>query len=113
MIDEIKIRNGGMLICKIIRKTKNIVKKKRHKSKKKFNYRHKHRQMGTKYIKGKKGDFQVINLNLKPHLVSLFSSGRGGHCTTLLKRSRNLCSCLLLESRRHEMSLTLGYLVCS
>ena len=29
--------------------------------------------------------FQVMNLDLKPRLVSLLSSGKGGHCATTLK----------------------------
>ena len=49
------------------------------------NNKHKHRQMGTEHVKGKRGDFQVINLDLKPHLVAPPSSGKGGHRPTPLK----------------------------
>jgi len=44
--------------------------------------------------KGKQGDFEVIELDLKPHLAALLSSGKGGHRATPLKRSGNPCSCL-------------------
>ena len=36
-------------------------------------------------------DFEMINLDLKPHLVSLLLLGRGGHRATPLKRLRSLC----------------------
>ena len=57
MVNEIKIQNGGMLICKIFRKTekKTSSKIKKAQIKEKFNCKHKHRQIGTKYVKGKKG----------------------------------------------------------
>ena len=56
MVDEIKIQNGGVLICKIFRKIKKkkSSKKKKAQIKEKFNCKHKHRQIGTKYVKGKK-----------------------------------------------------------
>ena len=36
-------------------------------------------------------DFEIINLDLKPHLVSLLLLGRGDHRATPLKRLRSLC----------------------
>ena len=53
MVDKIEIWNNGVLIYKTIRKTKNIVKKKAQ-IKRKFNYEHKRRKMGTKYVEGRR-----------------------------------------------------------
>ena len=100
-----------MLIYKTIRKKK----KKRSKKgmaqiKGKFNYKHKRRKMGTKYVKGKK-DFEVINLDLKtpPGFPSLIGQGRPScHSPETIRKSLFMP---LLDSGRHEMSLTSGFLV--
>ena len=36
--------------------------------------------------KGEMSDFKIINLDLKPHMVSPLLLGRGGHRATPLKR---------------------------
>ena len=82
LIDKIEVKDGSALVCKTIRKTrKTSLAKKGTNQRKNSNHKHKHKLMGIEYIKGGRGDFQIVNLNLKPHLVSLLS-GRGGHRAT-------------------------------
>ena len=70
---------------------------------------------GEKWVhnmsKGKNGDFEVINLVLKtpPSVPSLVGQGRPlCHSPETIRKSLFMS---LLDSERHEISLTLGYLV--
>ena len=83
LIDKIEVRDGGTLVYKTIRKTrKTSLAKKSTNQRKNLNHKHKHKLLGTKHVKGGKGDFQVINLDLNSYLVSPLSLGRGGHRAT-------------------------------
>ena len=68
-ITSFPFQNGGVLICKTIRKTKNIVKKKRHKSKESSITKINREKWEHKMSKEEGSDFKIINLDLKPHLV--------------------------------------------
>ena len=73
LIDKIGIGDSSALVYKTIRKIrKTSFAKKSTNQRKNSNHKHKHKLMGTKYIKGGRGDFQIVNLNLKLHLVSPF-----------------------------------------
>ena len=77
----------------------------------KFNYKHKQRKVGTEYVKGKKGDFEVINLDLKtpPGIPSLVRQWRSScHSPETI---RKFLFMPLLDLGRYEMSLTSGCLV--
>ena len=75
-----------MLVCKTIRKTrKTSLAKKGTNQRKNLNHKHKHKLMGTKHVKGGRGDFHVVNLDLNSYLVSPLSLGRGGHRAILLR----------------------------
>ena len=77
----------------------------------KFNYKHKREKWVQNMSKGKKGDFEIISLDLQtpPSIPSLIGQGRPSyHSPETIRKSLFMP---LLESGRHEMSLTLGYLV--
>ena len=78
----------GMVAClfaKPFGKQKTLSKKKRHKSKESSITNTNKEKWEQNMSKGEGSDFKIINLDLKPHLVSLLSSGRGGHHATPLR----------------------------
>ena len=90
---------------------KTIWKKKMAQIEGKFNYKHKRRKIGTEYVKRKNGDFEVINLDQKtpPGIPSFVRQWRPlCHSLEAIRKSLFMP---LLDSRRHVMSLTSGYLV--
>ena len=96
-----------MLICKTIREKKKVWHKSKESSITNTN--------GEKWVhnmsKGKNGDFEVINLDLKtpPSVPSLVEQGRPlCHSPKTIRKSLFMP---LLDSGRHEIGLTLGYLV--
>ena len=83
LIDKIEIRDGGALVYINNRKTKKTpLKKKGTNQRKSSDHKHEYRLIGAEHVKGRKGDFQVINLDLNSYLVSPFLLGKGGHRTT-------------------------------
>ena len=78
---------------------------------KKFNCKHKHRQMGKEYVKRKRGDFSSNEPRPKipPGFPSFVGQGRPScHSPKTIKKSLFMP---LLDSRRHKMSLTSKYQV--
>ena len=68
-----------MLIYKTIRKTKNIINKKWHKLKENSITNTNGEKWEQYMSKGEGSNFKIINLDLKPHLVSPLLLGKGGH----------------------------------
>ena len=76
---RLKLGTVAFLSIKPLRKKqKNIVSKKQSNLKE-------NSYTNTNKRKGEGDDFEIIILDLKPHLVSPFSLGWGGHRATLLK----------------------------
>ena len=75
---RLKIGTAAFLFVKPVGKTRNIVNKKQRETKE-------NSYINTNKRRGEEGDFEIINLDLKPHLVSPLSLGKGGHHATPLK----------------------------
>ena len=75
---------AAYLSIKPLENKANIVKKKGKgiNQKKNSNHKHEHKLIGAKHVKGGRGDFRVINLNLNSYLVSHLLLGGGGHRAT-------------------------------
>ena len=60
--------------------------------------------------KGERGDFKIINLDLKTPLCipSFIKQGKPSHSPEMIRKALFMH---LLDSGRHEMSLTSGYIV--
>ena len=105
---RLKFRTVACLSVKPLGKKK---KKDWHKSKESSITNKNGEKWAQNISKGKKGDFEVINLNLKtpPGVPSLVKQGRPS-CHSP-KTIRKYLFMPLLDIGRHKMSLTSGYLV--
>ena len=73
LIDKVEVRHSSILICKTMGKNR------------------KKKMLAKNRTSQRKTQIQIFNLDLRPHLVSPLSSGRGGHRATPLTRSRSPC----------------------
>ena len=70
LVHKIEVRHNGVLICRTMEKNRKISLAKNRTNQRKI------------YI-------EIFNLDLRPHLVSPLSSGRGGHRATPLTQSKS------------------------
>jgi len=86
LVHKVEVGDRSVFVCKTIGKDK-----KHHQSRimqVRGNFMHKHKQKE----KEKGGNFRIIILSLKPHLVAPLLSDRGGHHAIPLTRPINLYS---------------------